>query len=239
MLTAVLHQHGAQQFWGLLLKHLNISGFRMQVIALVSIYKTFFWPKAHLCRERRDLHTGALKQSEGILAAQHPLPLRAPLMCPKQTQLLLKEDQASPDLMHCLPAATAAEQGCKGHKEESSTGDGQRRACSVNTAAAPYWTEGHKSIPAVPMRKETVPHSLALQHAVYPPPFADMLSGCIGSTGRFPFLLIFPSLSLVLIPFHVVFWTFTISSYLLSTKLDNVVPVASIPFTSLEQIIRQ
>lgn len=113
MLTAVLHQHGAQQFWGLLLKHLNISGFRMQVIALVSIYKTFFWPKAHLCRERRDLHTGALKQSEGILAAQHPLPLRTPLTCPKQTQLLLKEDQASPDLMHCLPAATAAEQGCK------------------------------------------------------------------------------------------------------------------------------
>lgn len=84
-----------------------------------------------------------------------------------------------------------------------------------------------------------MPHSLALQHAVYPPPFAGMLSGCIGSTGRFPFLLIFPSLSLVLIPFHVVFWTFTISSYLLSTKLDNVVPVASIPFTSLEQIIRQ
>lgn len=51
----------------LLLKHLNISGFRMQVTALVSIYKTscFFWPTAHLCRERRDLHTGVLKQNKG------------------------------------------------------------------------------------------------------------------------------------------------------------------------------
>lgn len=63
------------------------------------------------------------------------------------------------------------------------------------------------------MKNERVPHSLAPQHAVCPLPFADTLSGCVGSTGRFPFLLIFPSLSLVLIQFCVVFWTLTISSY--------------------------
>lgn len=81
----------------------------MQVTALASTYKTssFFYLRA-LVRKSRDLCAGTPQQSETRFSSYSAsFSYKSPLAHAKETQLILEEESASPDLAQREPAETA------------------------------------------------------------------------------------------------------------------------------------
>lgn len=127
----------------------------MQFTALASTYKTssFFYLRA-LVRKSRDLCTGTSQQSETRHSSYSAsISYKSPLARAKETQLISKEDSASPDLMQHKPAETAE------HK------------VAMNQPQSPgtQWVWGHRTAavwgPQVEYTERRTEHQLALDHS--------------------------------------------------------------------------